>query len=324
MIVTATRLKHLMSVAHHRHFGLAAASLGISQPALTKSIQGLEASLGVKLLDRERSGVVLTVFGEMVLQHGRELLHGQSEMLRNLRLLANLDIGLVKATFGPYPSVISGYPAAGRLLARHPGLKFSLHVENWREARRAVLQEQVDFGVAELNELELDPSIEFEALAQHNGRFFCRPDHPLLAQRQIQLADLRQYPWACTRVPSRIATGFPRDACAAGHIDPLTGDFIPSVEIDVPIHLGSLIADNDVLVVASLALMERELEARTVSVVPSPTLPGRYAIFWPRSRSPSPSMLAYMREIRAVESEFAQREAHLATVYQDLIAPRRG
>ena len=47
MIITDTRLKHLLSVAEHGHFGLAAESLKISQPSLSKSIQSLEAALGV-------------------------------------------------------------------------------------------------------------------------------------------------------------------------------------------------------------------------------------------------------------------------------------
>ena len=67
MVITETRLTHLLSVVRHGHFGLAAASLGISQPALSKSIQGLEAALGVKLLDRQRDRVVPTSFGELVM-----------------------------------------------------------------------------------------------------------------------------------------------------------------------------------------------------------------------------------------------------------------
>ena len=53
MIVSETRLKHLFSLSKHRNFGLAA-SLRNPLPALSKSIQGLEAVLGVKLLDRDR------------------------------------------------------------------------------------------------------------------------------------------------------------------------------------------------------------------------------------------------------------------------------
>lgn len=151
MIVSETRLKHLISVAKHGQFGLAAQSLKISQPALSKSIQGLEAALGVKLLDRDRGGVVVTQFGELVLQHGDRLLHRQEEMLREIRLLAKLDIGTVKVILGPYPSIVSGYPATPRLLARHPKLSISLHVQAWDEVADSVIAERADFGVAEIS-----------------------------------------------------------------------------------------------------------------------------------------------------------------------------
>jgi DNA-binding transcriptional LysR family regulator len=324
MVITDTRLKHLISVAQYKHFGLAAAALGISQPALTKSIQGLETALGVKLLDRERNGTVLTPFGELVLEHGRDLLHGQNELLRRIRQLANLDAGLVKAILGPFPSVVSGYPAAGRLLARHPGLALSLQINNWRGVWKAVIDEQVDFGMAELNELETDSRFGLEPLPQHTGRLFCRPGHPLLNRQNRQPADVFAYPWASTRLPARVTNSFPGETGTAGHFDSLSGDFVPSVEINVPMALACFTTGTDVLVLTSLAMVEQELAARTLVPIPGVAFSSGYGFLWPSSRSISPAALAYMAEIRAVEAEFAQREAHLASVYQDQIAPSRG
>jgi DNA-binding transcriptional LysR family regulator len=319
MIISETRLKHLLSLSKHRHFGLAAASLRISQPALSKSIQGLEAVLGVKLLDRDRSGVVLTRFGELVLQHGDKLLHRQEEMLREIRLLANLDVGTIRAMLGPYPSLVSGYPAAGRLLARHPRLRLSLQVQAWRDVINSVMEEQADFGVAELSDWETDPRLEGEILGQHCGRAFCRPGHPILNKGPQSFTQLSAYPWATTRIPGRVANRFPREPSPAGRIDPLNGDFVPAIELTVPMNLAMFTTDTDVLAFASLAFLEAELAAGILVPVPGFTFETRYGFVHLKTRSLAPAALAYMAEIRAVEAEFVKREQQLAVRYKDLL-----
>ena len=322
MIVSDTRLTHLISVVRHGHFGLAAASLGISQPALSKSIQGLEAALGVKVLDRERERVVATTFGDIVIQYGTDILRSQNEMLRNLRSLRDLEFGLVKVQFGPYPIVISGYPAAGRLLKQHPKIQLSLSVTDWREVLAAVINGSVDFGVAEQNEFSTDTRFEFEVLGSHPGRLFCHPEHPILSQADISFADTLQYPWASSRLPARVSSMFPRHACPAGQIDPLNGDFVPSVKIDVPINLGSFTGGKEMLVLGTLALVERELAEGAMVPLPGLTFPARYGLLRLKSHSFSPAALAFIAEIRAVEAEFVEREAFLAQKYKALITPR--
>jgi DNA-binding transcriptional LysR family regulator len=315
MLVTETRLKHLLSVAEHGHFGLAAESLKISQPSLSKSIQGLEAALGVKLLDRQRNGVVLTVFGQLVLEHGKRLLHQHREMQREIKLLANFDIGLVQAKLGPYPSVVSGYAAAGRLMAQHPNIRLSLDVTGWRSVFPAVLEEGADFGVGEISGLESDPRFEVEALAPHSGRFFCCPDHPILKKGSRSPEDMAAYPWAGPRLPPRLGSHLPSGDFAAGHIDPINGEFVPAMHINIPLNLGLFLPGTNVLVLASLALLESELAAGTAVPVPGFTFPSAYGFGYPKTRSLSPLALAYMAEIRAVEEEFRQREEKLAGIY---------
>lgn len=315
MIITDTRLKHLLSVAEHGHFGLAAESLKITQPSLSKSIQGLEAALGVKLLDRERTGVVLTVFGELVLQHGKALLHEQRELKRKINLLANLDVGLAQVKLGPYPSVISGYPAAGRLIAKHPNIRLSLDVVGWRQVFSSVLEERADLGIGEISVLEGDPRFETEALGPHCARFFCRPDHPILGRGPRSLEDMAAYPWAGTRLPPRVASHFPSGSFPSGNIDPINGDFVPAMQINIPLNLGLFLQGTNVLVFASLALLESELAAGTAVPVPGFTFPSAYGFGHLKTRPLSPLALAYMAEIRAVEAEFTQREEKLAAIY---------
>src|SRR5579862_8998446 len=60
----ATRLRQLATVIRCRSYAKAAEVLGMSQPALSKSVLALERELGVQVLERGRFGAVPTPFGE--------------------------------------------------------------------------------------------------------------------------------------------------------------------------------------------------------------------------------------------------------------------
>ena len=316
-MLTLARLRQVVSLAEHGSFHRASATLQLTQPALTKSIQVLEATLGVRLFDRQQGGVVLTEFGKLVVEYTRDIVATESELLRRIKLLASLETGSVKVALGPYPSVMAGYPAVGKLLAGHPKLNVSLHVANWREVTRLVAEQKVDVGVAELTDAVLDEALRTEPLARYLGRFFCRRGHPILRHRRIGLVELLQHPWATNRVPQRLATAFPRPPGAAGHIDPFNGDFVPSIELDVPMHLASLVANSDVIAFGSFTMAEKDLEAGTLVVIPTPDVKFRsgYGFILHKNRALSPATQAYMKEFRAEEKLVGERERRLERRY---------
>ncbi len=317
IMITLARLRQVVALAEHGSFRRAAATLQITQPALTKSIQTLEATLGVRLLDRQPGGVVLTEFGQLVVDHTRDIVATENELLRRIGLLAGLETGTVKVALGPYPCVLTGYKSVGRLLARHPKLNVSIQVAGWRETSRMVADKEVDFGVAELSAAVPHDMLRTELVGQHRARYFCRPGHPILRHRRIGLAELLGFPWATTRIPQRVSAAFPRSAGAAGHIDPFNGDFVPAVEIDVPICFAELIAGSDVIAVGTLTLVEKDIETGALVVVPTPEVKFRsgYGFILNRNRSVSPAAESLMREFQDQEKAASDREKMLENRY---------
>lgn len=312
-MITQRRLRHLLLLVEYGHFGRAAAALNISQPALTKSIQALEAELGVLLLDRKRGAVTLTAFGELIVLRSRPLLNAEADMLHEIKLLAGLQVGSLRVALGPYPSIVTGYPALARLLARRPKISMAVHVAGWRDVVRQVIAREVDLGLAELGSLPADDQFETMLVGQHRGRFFCRPGHPVLQQGPVELTKLLEFPWVASRLPSRVAAKLPQAPCNAGRIDPLNGDFVPAIEIDVPFALAGLIADSDALALASLTLMEQELTAGSVAMVPMTGIELRaaYGFIYLKNRSLTPAAKTYMQDVLAVETDITAREAAL-------------
>ena len=312
-MITQLRLQHLIALVEHAHFGRAAEALHISQPTLSKSIQGLEAELGVKLLERKHGSVTPTIFGQHVLERAADLLTAEDDLRREIALLTNHDIGFLKVAFGPYQSVMSGYPGIARLLARHPNIKVAAQVADWRNVVQKVAARTVDLGIAEIAYLHGNEKLSTELAGQHRGYFFCRPGHPLLKRKQIALKNLLEFPWVASRLPSRITANLPDSLGAAGTIDLASGDFVPAIEIDVPMHLSKFLEGSDVLVLATLIIMEQALQAGKVVVVPTRVLPlqTNYGFISLKDRTLPPAAQAFMQMVREVEAEITKAEISL-------------
>src|SRR5262249_2130029 len=99
-------LRHATCLAEEGNYARAALRLNITQPALSRSIQALEAEVGLKLFDRNRSGVRPTAAGELLIAEGTRLLHDQQSLERQLVDMQTGALGDVAVGFGPLAASI--------------------------------------------------------------------------------------------------------------------------------------------------------------------------------------------------------------------------
>jgi DNA-binding transcriptional LysR family regulator len=278
----------------------------------------LEKELGVRLFDRQSRAVTPTEFGERVIRYGKRLLEAEEDLLHDLMLIGGLETGRVDVALGPYPSVISGYPAAARLCREHPKVAIGIRVSNWRDVTQAVGARRADLGIAELTDALGTESLATEELGAHRARFFCRPGHPILRRGRIRLQDVLDFPWATTRFPPRVAAAFPRPPGRAGSIDSNTGDLVPAIELDVPMQVAAFARGADALAVGTFAMVEHELRSGALDIVPTANIEfrARYGFIWLRHRSLSPAATAYMQAVRDEERGYVAREAKLAAEFE--------
>ena len=118
--------RYFDALAHHGHFGRAAETCAISQPALSMQIKELEEALGGVLLERSARQVALTRFGEELARRARDILRSVDELgdfarASRERLSGRLRLGMIP-TIAPYllPKVIEN------LARMHPEL--DIHV----------------------------------------------------------------------------------------------------------------------------------------------------------------------------------------------------
>lgn len=186
--LTLRQLSYFAALADARHFRHAAERVGISQPSLSQQIVGLEAALGVTLVERGQRGAVLTPQGRMILDQARRVLE-ETETLKALAqdardgVTGTMRLGATP-TLGPYllPHVMR------RLHMVYPKVKVVV-----QDAPPATLQQDLLAGRQDLILTQLPlPSGDLVSM-----RLFREPlqlamavDHPLAGRDTIRDDDL--------------------------------------------------------------------------------------------------------------------------------------
>ena len=81
MLPTLRQLHYLKLLAEQGSFGRAAEAARVTQPTLSAGIQELERALGSPVVDRARSGVILTAVGEEALRRATVILNEAEELV---------------------------------------------------------------------------------------------------------------------------------------------------------------------------------------------------------------------------------------------------
>jgi DNA-binding transcriptional LysR family regulator len=194
--MTLDQLRTFQTVAAAKSFRHAADLLHITQPAISKQVQALEAELDQKLFERGRSAQ-LTLAGAALLKHVAQLsriLAAAKEEIADLRELrtGHLSIGAAHsvATY-VLPNLIEAYRA------RYPKVNLSIEAGWSAEIARRVVAYDLDLGLLVLlsPKLEAFPQLTFVPLATTDLVFVVSPNDPLTKKKRITWDELKVAPW---------------------------------------------------------------------------------------------------------------------------------
>jgi DNA-binding transcriptional LysR family regulator len=291
------------ALATYRHFGRAATALGVSQPALTRSLKHLEDVLGVPLFDRQ--GVTPTVFGELMLNHGEPVIKGFADLLREIDLAKGLEIGEFSVSAGPYPAEISGQRAIGMLSAQHPRLFVELKLFNWTKIVNQVLNGRIDLGFADLSEAAENPELETEAVRSSRLNFFCAARHPLAGRNSVTLEELCTFPWVGPTVTDRMRRFLPEGDLPCGVFDAVRKRFLPRILIGNFSAAKHIVLAGQGIGAALPFQLKREIDDGECVLLPLelPWLSLNYGFISKRGRTHSPAAKAFMGNVRQIEKE---------------------
>lgn len=183
------QIRYFATVARTLNFRRAAHSLGISQPTLTSQISALEATLGVTLFERSRSGTLLSPQGKALLESAEEVLQSTVRFNEIARDLASGDgvtyrLG-VPPTLGPYllPHIL---PA---LHVMKPNLKFYVREGSPQQMQQGLFNGEFDLVISPL--AYQSSQVITQPLFTEPLKFVMPSDHPLAGNDFVDPEALR-------------------------------------------------------------------------------------------------------------------------------------
>lgn len=127
----------------------AAATLHLTQPAVSKQIAALEADVGHALFRREAGRLVMTAEARYLFDEVADMLAHLDRLADAMRNVSRLDVGTLEIGSPPGPSYAL-LPALVRDFVRErPGLSVNLRVDNSVDTLRAVSLQALDIAIVE-------------------------------------------------------------------------------------------------------------------------------------------------------------------------------
>lgn len=198
--MTLQQLKYLIAVVNSGSINEAAKNLYISQPTLSKAIKELEREMGITILKRTSTGIVLSPDGAEFLSYARQITE-QVELLENKYLDMPYQEQLLSVSTQHYSFSVD---AMVRMIKLHGGDKyqFSLRETRTYEIIDDVKNLKSEIGVMYMNnfnekiltQLLKENHLTFELLFTARPHIFISKTNPLAQKDKVTLEDLEPYP----------------------------------------------------------------------------------------------------------------------------------
>src|SRR5215470_13628727 len=192
------RLRHVELIAEvyaSRSILKASRRLNLSQPTVTKALQDIESTLGVKLFERTNRGIEPTAYGEIFARHAKVVLaqlRHAAEEIESLRAgySGKVTVGtLLAASASILPDAIA------LLKKQRPGVAISVVVGTYDLLMPSLLAGDLDMVLGRLPEEGRSRALVYEEFYAEPICVVTRRGHPLSRKRRLTLRDLANEAW---------------------------------------------------------------------------------------------------------------------------------
>jgi DNA-binding transcriptional LysR family regulator len=193
-------LRLLDAVVRTKSMARAAAQLNLTQPAVSKAIAELEHTVGVRLLDRGRSGIEPTPHGRALLKSGIAIFDDLRQGVREIEFLSDPTGGEVRV--GAPEFIIGGILPVifDRISRRHPRIVFQVtQVLTGTQQARDLRERNFDLFLGRLVQTRKEHDLITEVLFDEPMFVVVGAQNPLLRRRKINFAELIDELWVLPR-----------------------------------------------------------------------------------------------------------------------------
>ena len=296
-------LRAVDAIQTHRSLLKASAALGISQPALSKSLQELEETLQMRAFERHARGVTPTEAGTLLIGSARRILAELRRLDEGLDLLSRPGVGTVAlgalpvAAVGVLPGVLT------RLKATHPGIRVRLEQGRTEELLPLLASNEIDLVVGRLYVPSVPDGFQRHTLWMEPISVLARTGHPLFDTKCMSVEELHRYDLVLPTVTQRVGQEIETLLSALG-LTPTT-----SLRSSSYGFIREMLHGTDLISIMPRLMMAGDLLRGTLRVVPLPiTAPDRHAGLILRQDRPLPlAGEAFVSALQVYLAELAER-----------------
>ena len=157
-------LRVFVAVLEHRSFRKAAAQLHVTQPAVTKSIAGLEEMLGVRLFDRVANGVEPTAHGTSFAPYARAIFGEIRSAARQLDIVSRGASGTLQVGVVPMPAASFLPEAIGAMVHSHRNVLIRMTEAREHELADLLRKREIDLAFVRVAQFPAAADFRIEAL----------------------------------------------------------------------------------------------------------------------------------------------------------------
>ena len=219
------RLRVLREVARQGSFSSAADALYLSQSAVSQQVATLEREVGMRLLERGRTGPKPTAAGRVLVSHADAVICRLEEAERDLAAIAGLEGGELRVASFPTASATILVEAVSSFHDRYPNVKLSVTDAEPEESLPRLRAGELDLAltfdypsVPKVSERDLDR----ELILTESMYVTLPADHPLADRPVVPLGELADMTWLCGSLPSTCGEVV-LAACRTAGFDPQVG-----------------------------------------------------------------------------------------------------
>jgi LysR family transcriptional regulator, regulator of abg operon len=184
--VRLNQIRDFVAIADTGSLRAAARSVGVSQPAITKSLRLLEQELHVQLLERNARGAALTRAGKVFLARARVIQTELRKSEEDLQLLRGGPEGSVAFGIGPALCMLILPDAMLQFRRSHPAARVRIVEGVGTALLPLVRDETLDFIVSMSPNGKLDAGLKFKPLFRPELAVVGRCGHPLRNARSLR------------------------------------------------------------------------------------------------------------------------------------------
>lgn len=286
-------LPAFLAVARERSFTKAAAQLGVSQSALSHTIRGLEARLGLRLLTRTTRSVSLTEAGERLLLTVGPRFEDIEAELAALSTLRGKPAGTIRITAAEHAADTILWPRLAKFLPVYPDIKVELNIDY---ALTDIVAQRYDIGVRLGDSVAKDMiavriAPDMRIIVVGSPAYFSERRPPKTPQ------DLAAHNCLNLRLPTYgglLPWEFKKEGCE--HVIRGAGQFVSNIGTHI---LRAALAGFGLAYLPEDMVQEHLTEGRLTQVLEewSPTFPG-YHLYYPSRRQPSPAFSLLVEALR--------------------------